>query len=217
MTPARWRYTCDYLGEVFGAEDEGLRALTEAAAAAGLPPIAITAEVGRLLTLLTSLTPGRRALELGTLAGYSAVWIARGLAPDGRLVTVEKEPRHAEVARRGIAGCGESPRVEVRVGDAIEAIDAIAGELGPGSLDVVFFDAVKRDYPAYFEKVRPLIAPGGLLLADNNLGAGQWWIDNEGDPAREGANSLNRLVAADSDFIATAVPIREGLLVARRR
>lgn len=216
MTPARWRYTSDYLRDVFGAEDEGLAQLTAAADAAGLPKIAISGDVGRLLTLLTSFTRGRLALELGTLAGYSAVWIARGLAPDGRLITVERDPRHAEVAREGIAACGEDHRVEVRVQGALEALEALRGELPPESLDLVFLDADKRDYPAYFEAARPLIAPGGLLVADNALGSSQWWIDDEGHPDRAGADALNRRLAADQEYTAVGLPIREGLLVARR-
>lgn len=216
MTEARWRYTCEYLQDVFGAEDEGLAALTAAADAAGMPKIAVTAEVGRLLTMLVGFTRGRRALELGTLAGYSAVHIARGLAPDGRLLTIEREPRHAEVARAGIAGCGVGDKVEVRVADAFEGIEAAAKEIGEGALDFVLFDAVKRDYPAYFEAVRPLIASGGLVVADNSLGAGDWWIDSEGQPAREAVDRFNRQIAADPDFMAAGVPIREGLTIARR-
>jgi caffeoyl-CoA O-methyltransferase len=105
----------------------------------------------------------------------------------------------------------------VRRGAALEVLPALAEELGPGSLDVAFIDADKREYPAYFELLRPLIKPGGLFLADNVLGSGSWWIDQDGSPYRAGADALNRRVAADPGFEAVAVPAREGVLIARRR
>jgi caffeoyl-CoA O-methyltransferase len=223
MTPGRWTATRDYLLDVFGAQDEQLRTLTPRAVAAGLPDIAVSADVGRLLLLLTSMTGGGRgarlALEVGTLAGYSGIWIARGLAPGGRLITIESVPKHAEFAEREFASAGLAEAVEVRRGTALGLLPALAREIGPGTLDVVFIDAVKREYPEYFQAVRPLIAPGGLLIADNVLGSHVWWIDEPAgrNPDRDGADQFNRLVAADPDFEAAAVPLREGVLVARRR
>ena len=223
MTHGRWTATRDYLLDVFGAQDEQLRTLTPRAVAAGLPDIAVSADVGRLLLLLTSMTGGGRgarlALEVGTLAGYSGIWIARGLAPGGRLITIESVPKHAEFAEREFASAGLAEAVEVRRGTALALLPALAREIGPGTLDVVFIDAVKREYPEYFQAVRPLIAPGGLLIADNVLGSHVWWIDEPAgrNPDRDGADQFNRLVAADPDFEAAAVPLREGVLVARRR
>jgi predicted O-methyltransferase YrrM len=216
MNADRWRYTSDYLREVFGAQDAHLAGLMHQAVAAGLPPIAVSADVGRLLQLLTSMTPGRLALELGTLAGYSAIWLARGLAPGGRLITVELDEDRAAFAEAQIARAGLAERVEVRRGAALDALDALREELAPGSVDVLFLDAVKRDYLAYFERARPLLAVGGLVIADNALGSSAWWIDHEGDPEREGAHALNERLASDPDFIAAAVPLREGLAIARR-
>jgi len=216
MTPERWRYTADYLKRVFGAQDDHLAGLMDDAVAAGLPDIAVSADVGRLVMLLTSMTRGRLAVELGTLGGYSAIWLARGLAPDGRLITVEPEPKHAAFARAQLARAGLASRFEVREGEGIPVLEALAGELAPGSVDVVFLDAVKTEYPDYFRLARPLLAPGGLLIADNVLGAGDWWIDDEGHPSREATHRLNETLAADPDFEAVAVPLREGLLIARR-
>jgi caffeoyl-CoA O-methyltransferase len=222
MTPDRWNATSDYLVDVFGAQDEQLRTLMPRAVAAGMPDIAVSADVGRLLMMLTSLTGGGRgaslALELGTLGGYSGIWIARGLAPGGRLITVEAEPRHADFAEREFQAAGVGGSVQIRRGAALQVLPALVQEFG-NRFDVIFLDAAKREYPAYFEIVRGAIAPGGLLIADNVLGSHTWWIDEPAGrtPDRDGADRFNRLVAADPDFEAVAVPLREGVLIARRR
>lgn len=226
MTPQRWANTSAYLREVFGREDEQLSTLMARAVAAGLPAIAVSADVGRLLKLLTSLTnSGRGArlvLELGTLAGYSGIWLARGMAPQGRLITVEFEPRHAAFAKAEFQRAGLGAAVDIRIGAALDVIPVIAGQLRAGSLpapafDVVFFDAVKTEYPEYFRLCKPLLASGGLLIADNILGSSFWIDDPPGSsPQRDAVDAFNRLVAADPDFEAAGVPIREGIMIARK-
>lgn len=211
MTPERWKLTGDYLTEVFGGQDEHLEGLEERATAAGLPPIAISADVGRLLKILTSLTRGHLALELGTLGGYSAIWIARGLAPDGRLITIESEEKHADFAEGEIAAAGLADRVEVVRGTALDVLPGIAEHLGPASVDFAFIDAEKHEYVDYFELIRPLISVGGLITADNVFGTAQGWIDQG-----YGTDDFNRRLAADPDFEAVATPMRAGLLIARR-
>jgi caffeoyl-CoA O-methyltransferase len=217
MTPERWRYTTDYLRQTFGAEDAHLQGLMAEARAAGLPDIAVSPDLGRLLMILTSTTRAGLAVEIGTLAGYSGIWIARGLSPSGRLITIEPNESHATFAETQFRKAGVADRVEIRRAPGIEALHALAAELAPGAVHVLFLDALKSEYPDYFAIARPLIAPGGLLLADNVLGSGSWWIDQEGHEAREGADTLNRTLAADPEFEAAAVPLREGLLIARRR
>jgi caffeoyl-CoA O-methyltransferase len=223
MTPERWHATCDYLVSVFGSQDEQLRTLMPRAVTAGLPDIAVSADVGRLLMLLTSMTGGgrgaRRALEVGTLGGYSGIWIARGLAPGGRLITIESEARHADFAGQEFRAAGVGASVEIRRGAALQLLPAVAAAAGPDGLDFVFLDAAKREYPEYFQAIRAAIAPGGLLVADNVLGSHTWWIDElPGRIAdRDGADRFNRMVAADQDFESVAVPLREGVLIARRR
>jgi len=212
MTPERWEFTKSYSEEVFGSEDEHLEGLMERAVDAGLPAIAVSSDVGRLLKILVSLTEGDRALELGTLAGYSAIWIARGLHPDGMLTTIEYEPKHADFARREVAAAGESGRVDIIEGAALEVVPRLAEQWGPESVDFVFIDAVKSEYVDYFLQVKPLVKKGGLLVADNVLGTGAGWID-EG----HGTDSFNRLIADDDDFESVALPLREGVLVAKRR
>jgi caffeoyl-CoA O-methyltransferase len=222
ITPQRWQYLCDYSRAVFGRQDEHLDGVMAEAVEEGLPDIAVTADVGRLLMILTSLTAGRLAIEVGTLAGYSGIWIARGLkaggsaASGGRLITIEKEPAHAAFARRQFERAGVADRVEVREGDAIEELSQLAAEIEPRSVDVVFLDAEKVEYPDYWRIVRPLIAVGGLILADNVCGGGSWWIDDVGDAERDAADAFNRLVAGDEDFEAVAVPLRQGVMIGRR-
>jgi predicted O-methyltransferase YrrM len=232
MTHERWTTTCEYLGEVFGRQDAFLAGLGGRAAAAGLPDIAVSAEVGRLLTILTRLAGpdgrgARLAIEVGTLGGYSGIWIARGLRSEadggGRLVTIEYEPRHAAFARTSLDGAGVGERVEIRQGAALDVLPGLGEELvaayGPTPVDLVFLDAVKSEYPEYFGLVRGLIRPGGLLVADNALGGGSWWIDesdNEHQKDQDGADRFNRKVASDPGFETACVPIRQGVVIARR-
>ena len=211
MTPERWTFLTEYVDDVFGNEDKQMEGLMDRAVAAGLPRIAVSADVGQLLKILVSLTPGRLALELGTLAGYSGIWIARGLAPDGELITVEYEDLHADFAESEFARAGLGDKVEVVRGPALEVLPQLEHRLGPGSVDFVFIDAVKSEYVDYFTAIKPMLAMGGVLVADNVYGTGQGWID-EG----YGTDEFNRLVAADPDFEATVTPMREGVLIARR-
>lgn len=211
MTPETWSYIGHYAEDVFGQYDDHLAGLMSRAVEAGLPPIAVSADVGRLLKILVSLTDGKLALELGTLAGYSGIWIARGLANDGRLITVEYEGHHAEFARREFETAGVADKVEIVKGAALDVLPEIASRVGPGGVDFAFVDAIKSEYVEYFRILKPLIKPGGLLVADNVYGTGEGWIDKG-----FGTDEFNRLVAADPDFEAVATPMREGVLIARK-
>ncbi|MBI4815409.1 MAG: O-methyltransferase [Deltaproteobacteria bacterium] len=214
MNADRWAFTSKYLSDVFGREPPAFARIRENAVAAGLPPIAISADVGRLLTLLASTTRGLRGLEIGTLGGYSAAWIAKGMRPGSQLLSLELETAHAEVARKSLTEAGMD-NVEVRVADARLELSKLA--FAKESLDVVFIDADKESYVAYFDAVKDWIAPGGLLMADNVMGARAWWIDMIEHPARRAVDEFNRRVVADERFEVIAVPIREGVLVARRK
>lgn len=211
MTPERWSFIGDYSRDVFGDYDEHLKGLMGRAVAAGLPAIAVSADVGRLLKILVSMTDGKLALELGTLAGYSGIWIARGLAADGRLVTVEVDDRHADFAESEFETAGVADKVEVVRGAALTVLPSLAERFGDDSVDFVFIDAVKSEYVDYFLRLKPMIKPGGLLVADNVYGTGAGWID-EG----HGTDEFNRLVADDPEFDAVATPMREGVLIARK-
>jgi len=204
-----------YCAEVFGQQDDHLAAIMPEAVRRGMPDIAVSAEVGRLLMILTSLARARVAIELGTLAGYSGIWIARGLAPGGRLITIEIEPDHAAFAREQFEIAGVADRVDVRLGAALDVLPGLVAEIGDGGADVVFLDAIKSEYPDYWSLARPLIAPGGLILADNALG-GQWSIQDRDHPNAIGMDRFNRAVAGDPDFEAVIIPLRSGVLVGRR-
>lgn len=216
MTDARWVATKDYIREVFGEQDEHLAGLMGEATAAGLPDIAVSPDVGRMLMILTSMTAGRIAVEVGTLGGYSGIWIARGLSSQGKLITVELEPEHATFAQEQFRRAGVAERVEVRQGAALEVLPRLAEELGAATVDVVFIDAAKEEYPDYFRLLRPLVAEGGLFLADNVLGAGGRWIDRLDTPGIQAVDEFNRLLASDPDFEAVVAPIRSGVMIARR-
>ena len=216
MDSDRWTRTLDYTDHVFGEQDSHLAGLMDEAVKVGLPDIAVTPLIGRLLMILTSMTAGRLAIEVGTLGGYSGIWIARGLAPGGRLISIEYDPKHADFAEAQFERAGVGDRVQVRRGPALEVLGQLAEELGPGSVDVVFIDAEKTEYADYWRAVRPLIAVGGIVTADNVFGSNDWWITDSDDPRSQAVDELNRLVAGDRDFEAVAVPLKQGLLIGRR-
>ncbi|MDP9144237.1 MAG: O-methyltransferase [Actinomycetota bacterium] len=211
MTPETWDFTNDYSRDVFGAQDEHLARLMDEAVAAGLPAISVGPDVGRLLKILTSMTQGRIAIEVGTLGGYSGIWIARGLQPDGRLITIEYEPKHADFAQRQFETAGLADRVDLRRGAGIDVLTELTNVLSLGSVDVLFLDAIKSEYSDYFRIARPLIPVGGLVIADNVYGTGAGWIDQG-----HGTDGFNRIIAADPDFEAVAMPLREGVLIGLR-
>jgi len=222
MTPERWSQTAAYLADVFGRPDEQLRTLMSRAIAAGLPDIAVSADVGRFLTLMTSLTGGGLgaglAIEVGTLAGYSGIWLARGLRAGGRLITIELESAHADFAQAEFKRAHLADRIQIRRGRALDVLAALSNELPLASVDMVFLDAVKTEYCAYFHLIKPMLRPGGVLIADNALGSNSWWITDaaESSPERDAVDHFNHLVAGDPDLDPAAITNRQGLLVARK-
>ncbi|MEM9372907.1 MAG: O-methyltransferase [Planctomycetota bacterium] len=219
MNARRWKTTADYLDDVFGNEDEHIASLMPRAIGAGLPDIAVSSSVGRFLMLLATLVEARTIVEVGTLAGYSGTWLARGMHIDGRLITLEPVEQHAAFAEQGFAACGLGDHVQVRRATGLDGLPALVDELGEGSVDLVFLDAVKSEYPDYFPHADALLRPGGLLVADNALGSSDWWIgEPEGNrPAHDGADRLNRMLAEEPRYDASCLPIREGVTVARKR
>lgn len=219
MDGPRWERTLEYVRAVFCAGDAARHdALMERAVAAGLPPIDVGPESGRLLQLLVRVSGGRRVVEIGTLAGSSAIWMAGGLVQDGRIITVDADAHHAEIARSEFARAGVADRIEARVGRGGEALPALLQELGPGTVDLILLDAERSEYSALVPAVGALLRPGGLLVVDNALSARRWTAD----PVQPGEDPdtmdlLNRQVAADSAFLSTLVPVGNGLLLAVRR
>lgn len=214
---ARWTATNAYAREVYGTEPDHIRANREGADAAGLPTWAVSPELGRLLALLARTTAGRSALEIGTLGGYSALWLLEGMQPDARIITIEYVDAHADYSEAEFARCGVGERVDVRRGAALDLLPGIAKAVGPASQDIVFIDADKISYPDYYERTAGLVAPGGLLLVDNIFGSSGAWIDEVDHPQAQAIDRMNRMAAADERFDAAGVFVRAGLLIARRR
>ncbi|MGW0162988.1 O-methyltransferase [Mycobacterium sp. NPDC003323] len=150
------------LDELLHTEDEALRAARESTGPAGMPAIEVSAQHGRLLSLYARITGARRVLEIGTLAGYSTICLARGVGPQGRVVTCEYEPRHAEVARQNLERAGVADRVEVIVGAALDTLATLSGPF-----DMFFIDADKENNRAYVEAAVALAEPGALIIVDN--------------------------------------------------
>lgn len=216
MSPERWAATNAYVDDLFGREDAILTDLREAATTEGLPAISVSAGVGRFLQLLVSMTGAMDVLEIGTLGGYSSIWLARGMAPGGGLITVEYEPRHADFAEAQFVKAGLSDRIEVRRGDGHEVVAALQQEIGDDSLDVVFVDADKDGYPDYWRSLRHMVRVGGLFLIDNALGTGSTWINDLSSPGVQSIDETNRMAVEDADYECALLSIREGLLVGRR-
>lgn len=199
----------EYIAALFAPEDDVLRTLREEADRSGLPPIAIPPETGRLLQVLLRAIGARRVLEVGTLGGYSAIWMARALPADGRILSLEIDPARAEFARRHIARAGFAPAVEVRVGAALQLLPALDGE----RFDAVFLDADKEPLPTYFEWALRLLRPGGLVIADNALRGGRVLDAGDEDPDVRGVRELNRKLATDPRVTGLVLPIGDGVAV----
>lgn len=218
MTPERWRGTRAYIRELFAREDAVLAGLMARASAAGLPSIDAGPESGRVLQMLAMLVGARRAVEVGTLAGMSAIWIARGLVPGGRLISIDIEEKHRRIASGEAHAAGVADRVEFRPGRGSEVLPALLSHFGSGTVDLIFLDAERREYLPMMPVVKALLRPRGVLVIDNALSAGRWVSDPSapGD-APDTMDTVNRAVAADGDFAAsTLLPVGNGLLVAIR-
>lgn len=201
-----------YVQRLFAEEDDALRRARARADRAGMPQIQLPPATARALQVLVKTARSGRVVEVGTLAGYSAIWIARALPPGGRLVTLEIDPDHAAVARRSLEDAGVADRVEVRVGDAAGLLAA----LGPnGSFDMVFLDADKERYTQYMEEAARLLRPGGLLVADNAFWKGLV-LDPGDDRVAALLDRFNRIVSSDPRFDATILPVGDGLMVGVR-
>jgi predicted O-methyltransferase YrrM len=162
----KWKEVDRYINALFTPSDSSLDGALQASEAAGLPAISVTAAQGKLLMLLAQVRQARSILEIGTLGGYSTIWLARALPPGGRLITLEMDPMHAAVAQSNIARAGLSGCVEVRIGRALDTLPALAGE-GREPFDLIFIDADKQTYPEYFTWAVKLSQRGTLIVADN--------------------------------------------------
>ena len=212
----------DYSSNLFAPEDEALSEMTRAATEFGMPVgWEITADVGRLFQVLCRAIGARRVLEFGTLAGHSALWFARALPANGKVVSIELEPDYAAFARKQLQSAGVGDRVEVRVGGALQSLPALSEEIQRTGLlfDVIFLDADKAHYPEFLEWAVTALRPGGFLLADNVLRAGSWngqtLLDPRADDPRILAiRTFNERLAKDTRFLSLIVPLRAGVAIA---
>jgi caffeoyl-CoA O-methyltransferase len=207
-----------YIEGLFAPQDEALEAAVRESQRAGLPEIHVSPNEGKLLRLLAEIVGARRILEIGTLGGYSAINLARGMAGDGALISLEINERHAEVARENVGRAGLGEKVEIRVGDARELLAQLV-ENGEGPFDIIFIDADKEGYPEYLEWALRLSRPGSLILGDNTIWGGTI-IDPQDDPTRA-IHEFNERLARDPRLSAIILPIMrervDGLAIARVR
>jgi predicted O-methyltransferase YrrM len=196
VTLARWTEVDRYLTELLVESDEAL----DAARAGELPAIEVTPTQGKLLHLLARVHGARTVLELGTLGGYSTLWLVRALPADGRVVTIEVDARHAEVAARVFTGAGVDDRVELIVGDALDVLPTLTGPF-----DLIFIDADKPRNPQYLEWALRLSRPGTLIVADNVVRDGEVADADSNDPRVQGVRRFYELVAAEPRLTATAI------------
>jgi predicted O-methyltransferase YrrM len=184
-------------------EDDALRQAVERADASGLPPIQVDPTMGKLLNLLARLVGAQRILEVGTLAGYSTIWMARALPADGKLITLEFDPKHAEVAGKNIAAAGLDERVDLRVGPALDELPRIA-EAGEGPFDLVFIDADKANQDRYLAWALDLTRVGSVIVGDNIIRGGRT-LDDEADQASQGMQRFMELLQSDPRIDATVI------------
>jgi len=197
-----------YVTELFVAEDPILSKIRARHAAENLPAINVSPEEGKLLHVLLLAIQAKQVLEIGSLGGYSGVWLARALPPGGELTTIEKDPKHAKIAREAFDMARLHGRVRLIEGSALDILPT----LHPG-FDVVFLDADKEPLPKYFEWGMKLLRRGGLLLCDNAFFHGAVVDPNDQSGNARGVRAFNQLAAHDPRLVATIIPVRDGLVV----
>jgi predicted O-methyltransferase YrrM len=199
MTADLWASVDSYLAGTMRLDDPIFDHVIRSTDDAGLPQIGVSAPQGKMLHLFVQMIGAQRILEIGTLAGYSAIWMAKALPKDGRLVTLEIDPKHAGVARDNVALAGLSNVVEIRVGRALDTLPQL-----DGAFDLMFVDADKVNIPAYFEWCLKLSHSGSVIVVDNVVRNGAV-IDPNGDDAVQGVRRLNEMVARERRVSATTI------------
>ena len=199
-----WRTVDTYNAARLIPDDPALEAALAANAAAGLPAINVSPAEGKLLYLLAKFGGARRILEIGTLGGYSTIWMARALPQGGRLISLEVDAGHAEVARANIANAGLGDKIEIRVGPALDSLAAMRGG-GEGAFDLIFIDADKPNNPAYLEAALALSRPGTAIVCDNVVREGRVADESESNEAVEGIRAMLEMMRTEPRLEATAI------------
>jgi len=203
-TPLLWHQVDEYVASRLLAEDEPLRAAVRTSAEGGLPPIQITAAQGQLLQILAKAIGARRVLEIGTLGGYSAIWLARGVGPGGTVLTLERDPHHADVARQNLSRAGVGDRVEIRVGDALGTLPTVEAEHRP-PFDLVFIDADRPHYDEYLGWAIRLGHSGTLIVVDNVVKEGAVLDPSPKDPGIAGLRRFTDRLGTEPNLIAVEI------------
>jgi len=207
----------DYYQRVAVREPDILRRLRETTMAMPHGGMQISPEQGQLMGLLVRLTGARRAIELGTFTGYSALSVVMAMPPDGRLIACDTSQEWTDVARRFWREAGVEDRIDLRLGKGVATLDALIGEGGAGSFDFIFIDADKKNYDAYYERALVLLRPGGLIGLDNTLWSGRLIDADNKDPATEALRALNQKIHDDQRVDLAMLPIGDGLTLVRKR
>jgi predicted O-methyltransferase YrrM len=200
----KWTEVDDYIASLLIPPDAALDGALKASDEAGLPPINVSANQGKLLMLFARMLNARNILEIGTLGGYSTIWMARGMAEGGRLITLEYEAKHAEVATANLVRAGLSGRVEIRVGRAGDTLPKLVEE-GRGPFDLVFIDADKQGYTEYLQWSMKLSRRGTVIVADNVVRNGAITDEASSDEMVQGIRRFNRALAAEKRVSATEI------------
>jgi predicted O-methyltransferase YrrM len=204
MSQKQWTAVDNYLSQMLVGADSALDATLAASAEAGLPEIAVAPNQGKLLMLLARSINARNILELGTLGGYSTIWLARALAKGGRVVTVEADMHHADVARANFERAGLASVIDLRFGKAIDLLPGLAAEK-PGPFDFIFIDADKQRIPDYFTWAVKLSRPGSIIVVDNVIRDGEVINGRSSDKAVKGVRRFNEMLKGDKRVSATAI------------
>jgi predicted O-methyltransferase YrrM len=204
MTPDLWTAVDQYIAGQLAPADAALTAALESSTAAGLPAINVSPAQGKLLHILARLADARSILEIGTLGGYSTIWLARALPAGGRLITLEADARHAELAAANIARAGLGSVVDIRIGKALDTLPKIAAE-GGGPFDLVFIDADKGNTPSYFTWALKLTRAGALIIVDNVVRKGAVADASTRDADVQGMRRFVAMAGAEPRVTATAI------------
>ena len=209
MNQSTWGKVEEYFNQLFFPHDPILDETIQASDQAGLPEIAVEPSLGKFLMLMVQIQSAKTILEIGTLGGYSAIWLARGLPKDGRLITLEAVPEHAEVAKQNIVRAGFESMVDVQVGNALDTLPYLMDD--PASpFDFIFLDADKPNNPNYFEWSLKLSRPGSIIIADNVVRGGTVVDADSDDPSTIGVRQFNELVANEPRVSATVLQTVSG-------
>ena len=198
-----------YIVNTFAEEDDILKTAVADTEKNGMPLIQVSPDNGKFLQLLMKIVGAKKVLELGTLGGYSTIWMARGLPENGKLITLEYEKKHADVALNNFKRAGLENKIEIVLGPALESLDKLKGQ----KFDFAFIDADKVNYPVYFEKILALMNKGGIITADNTLRKGEVINPNIEDEGTKAIQVFNKKVASDPRVESLLVPISDGVTV----